>query len=101
MPLTAFTNVFAGNPLDRASDRRSDQAWIAAQFAAPDALALPMWNGAPFIEDDGQGGVRLAYIPPRLAEEVAGGAERLLFLGVWKTTAVFAVDLEGSADPAA
>src|ERR1700743_3792918 len=101
MPLTAFTNIFAGNPLDRASDRRSDAAWIAAQLAAPDALALPLWNGAPFIEDDGQGGVRLAYIPPNLAEELSAGIERLLFLGLWKTTAVFAVDLEGQGDPAA
>lgn len=101
MALTAFTNIFAGNPLDRASDRRSDAAWLAAQLDSASALALPLWNGAPFVEDDGSGGVRLAYIPPALAREVAMGDERLLFLGLWKETAVFAVDLEGSADPAA
>src|SRR5436853_483555 len=28
MPLDAFMNTFAGNPLDRASDKRPDQAWI-------------------------------------------------------------------------
>ena len=100
MPLSAHTNIFAGNPLDRASDRRSDAAWVEAQLGAPTTLALPMWNGAPFVEDGGATGVRLAYIPPSLAQEVAAGTERLLFLGLWKDTAVFAVDVEGSADPA-
>jgi NAD+ diphosphatase len=97
----APTNIFAGNPLDRASERRPDEDWIAARLAADSTLALPMWNGAPLIEDDGKGGVRLAYLPPGLAHELCGGAERLLFLGLWKSTAVFAVDLEGPADPAA
>jgi NAD+ diphosphatase len=101
MPLSAYTNIFAGNPLDRASERRSDEDWIASELAAETTLALPMWNGAPLVEDDGRGGVRLAYIPPSLASEISGGAERLLFLGLWKETAVFALDLEGPADPAA
>ena len=101
MPLSAYTNNFSGNPLDRASDRRSDPVWVAARLAADTTLVLPVWNGAPFVEDDGKGGVRLAYIPPALASELSAGAERLLFLGLWKETAVFAVDLEGPADPAA
>ena len=101
MPLNTFTNTFAGNPLDRASDRRSDPAWLADRLAADTTLALPLWNGAPFVERHGEGGVRLAYIPPNLAQELSGGNERLLFLGLWKETAVFAVDLDGSADPAA
>ena len=104
MSLTAYTNTFAGNPLDRASDRRSDPDWIAARFDAPDTLVLPFWNGQPFVEDapakEGrETGVRLAYLDAGLARELAAGAERLLFLGLWKTTAVFAIDLEGSVDP--
>jgi len=35
-----------------------------------------------------------------MARELAGGPERLLFMGLWRGTAVFAVDMEGSADPA-
>ena len=34
MALDAFQNTFAGNPLDRASDRRSKPEWIAEQLAA-------------------------------------------------------------------
>jgi NAD+ diphosphatase len=100
MTLQSFTNVFAGNPLDRASDRRSDPAWIAERIADPEALGLCLWNGKPLVETGKDGGVQIAYIPARMARELAGGPERLLFLGLWQGTAVFAVDLDGVADPA-
>lgn len=100
MALSAFTNTFAGNPLDRASERRPDAAWISAQLASPESLAVAIWNGRPLIEPAEQpGGLQIAYLPSRLAGELAGGPERLLFMGLWKETAVFAVDLEGQADP--
>lgn len=100
MPLTAFTNTFAGNPLDRASERRTDPAWLKGRLEHADSIALTMWDGKPLVETDAAGGVRLAYIAPRLAREFSGGDERLLFLGLWKEAAVFAVDIEGPADPA-
>lgn len=100
MSLDVFLNTFAGNPLDRASDRRSDAEWIARQLASPDALAIPMWNGRPFVESGKQGGVQIAYVPTKMAKELSGGTEQLLFLGLWKETAVFAVDLEGESNPA-
>lgn len=99
MPLTAFQNTFAGNPLDRASDRRTDAAWLAEQLASADSLGFVMWNGRPFVEPAKDGGVQIAYLPAKLVGELAGGSERLLFMGLWKETAVFAVDLEGSVDP--
>lgn len=100
MSLSAIANVFAGNPLNRASDRRGDTAWLAALLEAPETLALPLWNGAPMVEK-GPNGMRLAYISGDLAREVAAGDERMLFMGLWKETAIFAIDLEGSADPSA
>jgi NAD+ diphosphatase len=59
-----------------------------------------MWNGKPLVDDAGGGGVRIAYVSARMVQEMAGGSERLLFLGLWQGTAVFAIDLDGSADPA-
>jgi NAD+ diphosphatase len=102
MALSIITNTFAGNPLDRASERRGDRDWLRQRLEDPDSLALAIWNGRPLVEDDGgpDKGVRLAYLPTALAKELAAGEERLLFLGLWKETAVFAVDLEGEADPA-
>ena len=38
MPLTAHLNVFAGNPLDRASERRGDAEWVAARRRDPETL---------------------------------------------------------------
>jgi NAD+ diphosphatase len=99
MPLTAFTNTFAGNPLDRASDKRGDSQWLGEKLADPDSLAVAIWNGQPLVEG-GKDEPRIAYFRASLAGELSGNGERLLFLGLWKETAVFAVDLEGAADPA-
>ncbi|MDE2357656.1 MAG: NAD(+) diphosphatase [Alphaproteobacteria bacterium] len=104
MSLRAFTNVFAGNPLDRASDRRGDAAFLEAALNDPESLALALWNGRPLLEASPEGKPRIAYLAARRARELAAAfgeaEERLLFLGLWKTTAVFALDLDGEADPA-
>eukprot|EP01041_Mallomonas_annulata_P037446 gene37446-60746_t len=50
MTAAAPDTVFAGNPLDRAGDRRNDPAWIAAQAAHPDALALTADAVGPVLE---------------------------------------------------
>ncbi len=100
MTLQAFTNIFAGNPLDRVSEHRADPEWIAGQLTAPDALGLALWNGKPLVETAKGGGTQIAYIPAGMAKELAGGPEKLLFLGLWQGVAVFAVDLDGRADPA-
>ena len=100
MTLQAFTNIFAGNPLDRVSEHRADPEWIATQLASPDALGLALWNGKPLVDNAKAGGSQIAYIPAGMAKELAGGPEKLLFMGLWQGVAVFAVDLDGRADPA-
>ena len=100
MTLIAFTNTFAGNPLDRASYRRSDEAWIAEQLANPQSLAIALWNGKPLIETAKEGGVQIAYLAADMARVLSAGPERLLFMGLWKETPIFALDVEGDVDPA-
>jgi NAD+ diphosphatase len=99
MPLTAFQNTFAGNPLDRASERRKDAAWLAERLDSDESLGLAIWNGKPMVETGKDGGVQIAYLPAKMVAELAGGPEKLLFMGLWKETAVFAVDLDGGIDP--
>jgi len=98
MPLDTFLNVFAGNPLNRASDRRIDAAWVAQKLSAADSLAVAIWNGKLLVER-GAGGTQVSYIPARMADDLAVGPERLLFLGLWNDVAVFAIDFEGPVDP--
>jgi NAD+ diphosphatase len=46
------------------------------------------------LGEDGQPtGVQIAYLRADMAQDLAGGTEKLLFLGLWKDIAVFAVDL--------
>ena len=101
MALQSFQNTFAGNPLDRASEKRGDAAWLASQLASPRSRGLAIWNGRPLLEPSTDGARRIAWFPAALAASLAGGDERLLFMGLADGAAVFAVDLEGEADPAA
>ena len=50
--------AFSGNPLDRASLRRADPAWIAAQQAV--GLFLPFWQNRPLVADH-----RAVFLPWR------------------------------------
>jgi NAD+ diphosphatase len=97
---TGFINTFAGNPLDRASERRADADWLAARLEGGGSRAMVLWNGAPMVRDPENERVRLAYIAAPLARELDPGRERLLFLGLDGGAAVFALDIEGAADPA-
>jgi NAD+ diphosphatase len=94
MSRTLITHTFSGNPLNRASDKRADASWLADKLDEPEARALAMWNGSPLLKDGA-----LVWLPGGLARRL-GGEEHLLFLGLDGEAAVFALDVEGSADPA-
>jgi NAD+ diphosphatase len=96
-----ITHAFAGNPLDRAGDRRSDADWLAARLAGPRSRALVFWNGAPLLTRAVDGRPAIAWIDGGLAQALSGDGERLLLLGLDGEDGVFALDLEGEADPAA
>ncbi|USQ95660.1 NAD(+) diphosphatase [Caulobacter sp. RL271] len=105
MPLSIITNTFAGNPLNRDSERRGDEVFIAEKLADAESLAVALWNGKPLVEDilgeDGKPtGVQIAYLRADMAQDLAGGSEKLLYLGLWKDIAVFAVDIDTASDPA-
>lgn len=96
MPLSAHQNVFAGNPLDRAADRRDDTAWLEAQLEDSRARALVLWEGQ-VLATEGEAGPGLAWLPADLAGDAA--ADRWAFLGLDGRTPVFAIELEVEADP--
>jgi len=90
-------NTFAGNPLDRAGDRRNDPSWLAEMEADPEALAMVLWEGRPLLEAHPEG-PRLAWVALPHARDLV--PDRSLFLGLWKTAPVFAVEFVGTNDPA-
>ncbi len=52
--------AFAGNPLDRASTKRTDPDWIGEQQNNPDALLIPFFKGDPLMIDGDAGFLTLA-----------------------------------------
>lgn len=99
MRLSPPINTYAGNPLNRAAERRGDEAWLADRAADPESLYLSLWNKRPLVERRGAEGLQIAYLPPRLALELAPALEQRLFMGLWKETPVFAVEIDSDADP--
>lgn len=98
MALSQHLNTFAGNPLDRAGDRREDAAWLAEQLERSDGSCLAIWEGGVLVET-GPAGARLAWLRPDMARDAAG--DDWVFLGLWKDSPVFAVRFHGEADPTA
>ena len=92
---------FSGNPLDRASVKRTDADWIAARRSAPSSLILPMWRLQPFIlgSDKAQPPVELGLLRPGLAEPLAAPGAPCIFLGLEGDNAMFALDISAANDP--
>ncbi len=79
--------AFAGNPLDRASDARADEKFIAARLADASSLFLPLYRGDPLLR-----GGRAALLGARARSEFPAGAP-MIFLGLRDGAAYFAVDV--------
>ncbi len=90
-------NAYTGSPLDRASHRRDDEAWIAAALAGPATLWAPVWRArnlmrladppeAVFLEGDAAAALR-----------DAGGPWALL--GLLDGRPLFGVDASVAEDP--
>jgi NAD+ diphosphatase len=90
-----ITHAFAGNPLDRAGDRRADVDWMASQLQAPTARVLVLWKGQPLLGP----GPALVFVEGAVAAKLAETGEHLLFLGLDSQDPVFCLELEGEADP--
>ena len=99
--LQSRPNAYTGSPLDRAGERRGDEAWVAARLADSASLFVPVWRGQTLFEGlDGEQ-PRAAFIPLGAAGSLlaAGGAWALL--GLLRDAAVFAVDVGAAEDPLA
>ncbi|MDX5365458.1 MAG: NAD(+) diphosphatase [Alphaproteobacteria bacterium] len=105
MALPANPNIFANNPLDRASYRRADKVWLDEQLKNPASLFVPFrrqkrrdWE--PFVLPEAQPsqGKDIGWTPASLLPELAGEGITV-FLGINKRgKALFAADVSGTKD---
>ena len=92
---------FSGNPLNRASEKRTDEEWIAARRRDPNSYILPMWRLQPFIigPEKAPAPVELGLLKPGLADSLAAPDAPCIFLGLEGERAMFALDISAARDP--
>jgi NAD+ diphosphatase len=93
---------FAGNPLNRASEKRTDAAWIEARRRDPSSLILPLWRLQPLVLEPDKPGAPagLGLVQPAIADPLASDDAPCIFMGLDSARAVFALDVSHADDPA-
>jgi NAD+ diphosphatase len=91
-------NAYTGNPLDRAGDRRDDDAWIGARLQDPGTRFVPVWRSRSLLRDSA-GVLQAVYLPATDAAPALNAGGAWAFLGIQNDRAVFAVDLGAVEDP--
>ena len=87
---------FAGNPLDRASERRRDAAWIRALLDDPAARVLPLRELRPLTRCSAAPALDWQNLGP-WRDLIENGAT-LVFLGLGEGRPYFAVDATGAGE---
>jgi NAD+ diphosphatase len=89
--------TFAGNPLDRVSQRRQDAAWIASLLDNPEGRLLPFRELKPLVRDHSTPAPDWQPITP-WRDAIDSGAI-LVLLGIGEGRAYFALDASSVAMP--
>jgi NAD+ diphosphatase len=85
---------FAGNPLDRVSERRDDRDWIASLLGDPQTRILALRDLKPFTRGPGAPALDWQPVGPWRGH-IDSGAQ-LIFLGLGDGRAHFAIDATGA-----
>ncbi len=86
--------TFGGNPLDRASGRRTDKTWIQGLLDDPETRILPMRGLKPLLREGNE--PALNWQPIALWRGVIDAGATLIFLGLNDERALFALDATGA-----
>jgi NAD+ diphosphatase len=100
MTLASRPNAYTGSPLDRASHRRDDEAYIATALADPDTLFAPVWRSRSLLRGVETGAPEAVFVTMLAAAAMGIEQRASAFLGLWRGRAVFALDLSAEEDPA-
>ena len=93
---------FSGNPLNRASEKRTDANWIESKRHDPSSLIFPMWRLEPFLlgPEKSSPPIELGLLQPGIADSLASAEAPCIFLGLDGDIAIFALDISEAGDPA-
>lgn len=89
---------FAGNPLDRVSQRRQDAGWVASLLERPNTRVLPLHGLKPQIRHSSA--VALAWQSVEPWRPLIANGSTVILLGIRDGCAYFAVDATGAEAPA-
>jgi NAD+ diphosphatase len=91
---------FSGSPLNRASEKRTDQNWIESKRRDPSSLVLPMRRLEPFLlgAENAVPPIELGLVRTEIADSLASDDALCIFLGLDRDTAVFALDVTEADD---
>lgn len=92
-------NAYTGSPIDRASGRREDAAFIADALTHPDTLFAPVWRARSLMKGVEDGHPEAVLLTGAAAEAVRMAGGPWAFLGFWEKRPVFAVDCSQAEDP--
>jgi NAD+ diphosphatase len=88
--------TFSANPLDRASQRRREPAWISARLEDPTTRFLPLWKLNALVRQQSTPALAWARGEVRASMDTEVGP---VLLGVREGIAHFAVDVSPLAEP--
>ncbi len=92
-------NVFANSPLDRAGHLRTDPEWLKAAWSDRKSAFIPVWKLMPFLIRNREGRRETGWITGDLALPLMQPGATVIFLGLYKDSAHFAIDISGMQDP--
>jgi NAD+ diphosphatase len=101
--LSSRPNVYAGSPLDRAAHLRDDAAWVEAALVAPDSLFVPVWRARSLVRGVDAGQPEAVFVTAEAAaalrQDADPHANPWSFLGLYRGTPLFAIDLSTDDEP--
>jgi NAD+ diphosphatase len=100
MTRRARPNAYSQSPLDRASHRRDDAAFVAAALADAGTLFVPVWRAKSLLRGVEAGAPEAVLLTTLAAATLGVESRPNAFLGLWGGRAVFALDLSVEEDPA-
>jgi NAD+ diphosphatase len=92
-------NIYTGNPLDWATEKREDAAWVAAALAGAETLFVPVWRSHNLMRGVAEGRPEAVFLTGAEAETMRDAP--WAFLGMRDSQTVFAADVSATEEPLA